>query len=109
MQWLQESFSALTANEEPSASNGDISSNKRPSKLQHEGQLSRKQLLDFFQSASEIMQAEDFRRKLKDAKLLKQVLYDCLLPYDTSLHNLQTSVPSRRIDTFPRFNFLCRI
>lgn len=73
MQWLQESFSALAANDGPTDGADGAGGSSKSTKLQSEGQLSREQLLHFFQSASEIMQAEEFRRKLKDAKLLKQV------------------------------------
>ena len=75
MQWLQESFSALTASEAATSDTEGLASSRKRLKLQDEGQLSREQLLEFFQSASEIMQAEEFRRELKDAKLLKQVRY----------------------------------
>ena len=73
MQWLQESLAALTTSEAPTSNADGAASSKRHCKLQNEGQLSREQLLEFFQSASEVLQAEEFRRKLKDAKLLKQV------------------------------------
>ena len=73
MQWLQESFSALTAETGPVNSTDTTVSTAGRTGVQDEGQLSREQLLTFFESASEIMKAEDFRRKLKDAKLLKQV------------------------------------
>lgn len=74
MQWLQDTFTAFSTTE----SNTDTTDNKHAEipesgTLQRDGKLSSRQLLDFFRTASEIMQSEEFRRKLKDARLLKQV------------------------------------
>lgn len=71
MQWLQETFNNLTTSETEGSREG--SSAKAKSEPQKDGQLSREQLFDFFTKASKEMQAEEFRRKLKDARLLKQV------------------------------------
>ena len=74
MQWLQDTFAALTAEDSGQAPTDTAPETKYTAlTLQKDGQLSREQLLAFFSSASKVMKAENFRRKLKDARLLKQV------------------------------------
>lgn len=79
MQWLQETFTALTTAEtSTSGQETDTGSKGDPKHLQIEGQLSKEQLLKFFEEASKQLRSEGYRRKLKDAFLLKQDIEDMI-------------------------------
>ncbi len=74
MQWLQDTFAALTSSEATTSGQDHVSGEVEDVKeLQSEGQLSRGQLQNFFEEASKQLRSEEYRRKLKDAFLLKQV------------------------------------
>ena len=68
MQWLQDTYNTLTAAEETQQTGAQTTDGP-----QKDGHLSREQLFAFFETASKEMRSEEFRRKLKDARLLKQV------------------------------------
>lgn len=71
MQWLQDTFEALTG--EASQATAVSSPADQPT-ARLETSISRAQLLQFFKAGEELLQSETTRRKLKDARLLKQVL-----------------------------------
>jgi len=74
MQWLQDTFTALTTSEaSTSGQEPNTASLRSPKELQTEGQLSKDQVLVFFEEASKHLRSEEYRRKLKDAFLLNQV------------------------------------
>jgi hypothetical protein len=74
MQWLQDTFTALTTAETSSSEQEQSEGVEKSAagNLQAEGQLSKEQLLNFFEDASKCLRSEEYRRKLKDAFLLKQ-------------------------------------
>ena len=74
MQWLQDTFNALTTAEASTSGQDSVKTEKGDAnELQSEGQLSKEQILNFFAEASKHLRSEEYRRKLKDAFLLKQV------------------------------------
>lgn len=67
MQWLSDTIAALTGDAASSSGQNTAVS------FQSSGTLSEQQLLEFFRAGEQLFKAEDTRRRLKDAKLLKQV------------------------------------
>ena len=75
MQWLQDTYNALTTGEASTSGQGPGRAEYGDAgELQSEGQLSKEQVLKFFEEASKHLRSEGYRRKLKDAFLLKQVI-----------------------------------
>ena len=80
MEWLQATITSLTGSEVASTSSQQPATETGLNgKLQNSGELSKPQLLRFFSTGEELLRSGETRRKLKDAKLLKQVLHSSWL------------------------------
>ena len=76
MEWLQATITSLTGAEVASTSNQQPATDKGLNReLQNSGELTKPQLLQYFSTGEELLRSGETRRKLKDAKLLKQVLH----------------------------------